>query len=100
MICHIKSCSYSICGVCNNMGDFDCDYKDYRSIGTTEECRIAVKKQEPMKPKEKESTEKTHYCCNNCNFITLTIYADGYRLGNAPKYCERCGQAFDWSDVD
>ncbi len=50
MICHIKSCSYSICGVCNNMGDFDCDYKDYRLIGTVEECRTAVERMEKKKP--------------------------------------------------
>ncbi len=44
MICHIKSCSYSICGVCNNMNEFDCEYKDYRAIGTIKECGIAVEK--------------------------------------------------------
>lgn len=42
MICHIRSCSYSICGVCNNMNDFDCEYKDYRAIGTIDECQEAM----------------------------------------------------------
>lgn len=100
MICHMKSCSYSICGVCINMNEFDCEYKDYRAIGTIKECGIAVEKQIPKKPKEQGTDEKTHYKCPECGWIPLTIYSDGYHLGNKPKYCERCGQAIDWNEVD
>ena len=100
MICHIKSCSYSICGVCNNMNEFDCEYKDYRAIGTIKECGIAVEKQIPKKPKEQGTDEKTHYKCPECGWIPLTIYSDGCHLGNKPKYCEHCGQAIDWNEVD
>ena len=59
----------------------------------------ALEKQVPKKPEEQETTEKTHYKCK-CGYIMLTIWADGYHLGNKPKYCERCGQAIDWEDVD
>lgn len=100
MICHIKSCSYSICGVCNNMNDFNCDYKNYRAIGTVEECTKAVEKQESKKPTEQGTTEKMRYKCPDCGFIMMTIYVNGYRLGNMPKHCERCGQAIDWTDVN
>lgn len=58
----------------------------------------ALEKQIPKKPGEKESTEKTRYLCPNCEYNPITIYADGYRLGNKPKYCEKCGQAIDWSE--
>ena len=58
----------------------------------------ALEKQIPKKPGEKESTEKTRYLCPNCEYNPITIYADGYRIGNQPKYCEKCGQALDWSE--
>ena len=51
------------------------------------------------KPIENSCTEKTHYKCK-CGYIFLTKYSDGYRLGNKPNYCERCGQAIDWSEVN
>lgn len=60
----------------------------------------ALEKQVPKKPKEQGTGEKTHYKCPECGWIPLTIYSDGYHLGNKPKYCERCGQAIDWSEED
>lgn len=60
----------------------------------------ALEKQIPKKPKEQGTDEKTHYKCPECGWIPLTIYSDGYHLGNKPKYCERCGQAIDWNEVD
>lgn len=73
--------------------------QEYEKLGTLEEVSEAVKKQILKKPDEKSSTEKTHYKCPVCGNIMLTVYADGYRLGNEPKYCEDCGQAIDWSNV-
>lgn len=52
-----------------------------------------------MKPIEDSCEEKTHYKCK-CGYIFLTKYSDGYRLGNKPNYCERCGQAIDWSEIN
>lgn len=75
------------------------DETAYGGKCTPEVRKIAiesVKKQIANQPIEKKSTEKIHYCCSNCGFIALTIYANGYRLGNQPKYCEKCGQAFEW----
>ena len=45
---------------------------------------IALEKQIPKKPKEREGT--TYFCCPVC---------EGSRLNN---YCADCGQALDWGD--
>ena len=37
-----------------------------------------------------------NYHCPNCNSI-IVIDNRNYKL---PKYCDECGQAFDWSDED
>ena len=93
MICHIKTCSYSICSVCNNMNDFDCEYKDYRAIGTTEECRIAVEKQTPKKPQliTRAGGSIKFYPCPTCS--TSEKYEPVYPK---QKYCQNCGQKLDW----
>ena len=75
------------------------DVQRYREIGTVEECRVAVEKRKPKKPSESRCSEKTHYRCPNCGYIPLTVYANGYRLGNKPDFCEKCGKAIDWSDI-
>ena len=92
MICHIKSCSYSICGVCHNMGDFDCEYKDYRAIGTVKECRQAVEKQVPKKPNlEGDGYDNEGHMifdtwlCPNCE-THYEVDCDDY------DFCPRCGQ--------
>lgn len=88
MICNIKSCSYSICGVCNNINDFDCEYKDYRAIGSTEDCRKAVENQTPQKPIVCRNMMTKHISaiCPICN----------YDVTNIPKYCPNCGKKLDW----
>ena len=53
------------------------------------------------KPIEDSCEEKIHYKCK-CGYIYiiyLTKYSDGHQIGNKPNYCERCGQAIDWSQV-
>lgn len=96
MICNIKSCSYSICGICNNMNDFDCEYKNYRAIGTIEECSIAVEKQIPKEPiydGDGYAPDGTFvwddWLCPNCDSRYEVDY-DDY------DYCPNCGQRIDW----
>lgn len=60
---------------------------------------LALEKQMEKKPIENSCTEKTHYKCK-CGYTFLTKYSDGYRIGNKPNYCERCGQAMDWGNID
>lgn len=72
--------------------------QQYRTIGTIEECREAREKRGLKAPLLNGCEEKTHYKCQ-CGYIFLTIYANGHRVGNTPEFCERCGQAIDWSDL-
>lgn len=63
------------------------DWRQYRKIGTLEECRTARKKQIPMKPDFTE--DKEFALCPCCN---------GKGLLDKQKYCDNCGQMIDWSD--
>lgn len=62
--------------------------------GTVEECRTAVEKMKPKKPKKK----REYYYCPACDgAVTIEMEhgcEDDYRLG----HCEYCGQAIDWSE--
>lgn len=51
------------------------------------------------KPIKDSCEEHTHYKCK-CGHIFCTKYSDGYRIGNTPNYCERCGRAIDWSEEE
>ena len=62
------------------------EIKVYRAIGTVEECRTAVDRMKPKKPRW-----HGHHFCPHCNNI---VYV------NAGKdiYCPKCGQKLDWSE--
>lgn len=67
------------------------DWRQYRKVGTLEECRAAMEKQTAKKPKKTESEGYRYtdtYRCPNCggNFSGTGI-AD---------YCYHCGQKLDW----
>jgi predicted amidophosphoribosyltransferase len=75
------------------MNDFDCEYKDYRAIGTVEEFREAVEKQESKKPKEilrhRGGFKMQH--CSNCD----TDYQVDRRYTITDDYCPVCGKLLD-----
>ena len=63
----------------------------YRKIGTVEECREAVEKQKPKKPRILSSRGEKggKYCvCPRCNGVT----------GKYISYCRSCGQAIQWNE--
>ena len=71
------------------------EIKQYRTIGTPEECRAAVEKQKAKKPQKTESEGYRYtdtYRCPNCggNF-------SGTGIAN---YCYHCGQKLDWGDEE
>ncbi len=67
------------------------EIRQYRAIGTVEECREAMEKRSGKKPvKDKYN----HDCCPNCGWI---VYKDEYG-GRYLPYCENCGQAIDWPE--
>lgn len=57
------------------------DWRQYRKIGTLEECRTAIEKQISKKPDFTE--DKEFALCPCCN---------GNGLADKQKYCDNCGQ--------
>ena len=77
------------------------ELKQYRAIGTPEECRAAVEKQKTKKPKEYEDK---FYGCPTCGNILLHKW-EKYPTKlmdkkNGLPYCFGCGQKLDWSDKE
>ena len=77
------------------------EIKQYRTIGTPEECRAAVEKQKAKKPIMKqyfEDLEDEYLCCPTCGeILTDRIPADNKTFY---FHCMNCGQKFDWSDEE
>lgn len=65
------------------------ELKQYRTIGTPEECREAVEKQTARKVTTNHSWTHYHFFCPVCNMEV-----------NDMKYCPNCGQKLDWSDEE
>jgi hypothetical protein len=72
------------------------ELKQYRTIGTVEECRAAMERQNPIAAiAEKEDTGTTKYTCPACGRYM------GWSTGTLPaRYCWKCGQKLDWSDEE
>lgn len=70
------------------------ELEKYRAIGTVEEYRAAVERQNPIAAiTEKEDTGTTKYICPTCGMYM------GWSTGTFPaRYCWKCGQKLDWSD--
>lgn len=72
------------------------EVKQYRAIGTPEECRAAVERQNPRAAiTEKEDTGTTKYTYPTCGRYM------GWSTGTLPaRYCWKCGQKLDWGDEE
>lgn len=81
------------------------EVRQYREIGTVEECREAVEKQIPKKPvcKPKPYNESVgfndEWFCPSCGAYIGYFY-EGMDEPEQMEYCNECGQhiARDWSD--
>lgn len=89
------------------------EIQQYRAIGTVEECRAAVEKQNPQKPEIVrfgiEQEEAVAYCqtcghpfgetkpalCQNIRYIVFEVKVNGKKSA-----CPECGQAIDWRDIE
>ena len=81
----------------------DCEeLEQYRAIGTVEECREAVEKQKPKKPKD--SLKINPVIDGNGAYVDadMTVYLlcpnCGEMIGideSCDKFCRECGQAID-----
>ena len=76
------------------------EIKQYRAIGTPDECRAAVEKQKAKKPTlidykkymdvvENAKFLRGAYWCPNCNHVV-----------KSGDFCNDCGQKLDWSDEE
>ena len=93
--------STSICHNCDHKDDYieelEAEVKEYRAIGTVEECRAAVENQTAKKPDyEGDGYADGHlvydtWICPCCGKHYEVDY-DNY------NYCPDCGQKLDWSD--
>ena len=77
------------------------EIKQYRTIGTPEECLAAVEKQNAKKPKEYEDK---FYGCPVCGNVLLHKW-EKYptklmNKKNGLPYCLGCGQKLDWGDEE
>ncbi|HIS32235.1 MAG TPA: hypothetical protein IAB44_11935 [Candidatus Limivivens intestinipullorum] len=71
---------------------------EYEEIGTAEECRAAVEKQKPKKPRLNYKPKffgKATYTCPKCGNICLEKFANERQNNN---YCWDCGQALNWNE--
>ena len=62
------------------------ELKQYRAIGTPEECRAAVEKQKPFKPETVGLTIGIGRCKCGAEF-----------LDSKTNYCGNCGQKLNWN---
>nr|DAO09651.1 MAG TPA: ribosome, girodazole, girolline, antibiotic complex, 50S [Caudoviricetes sp.] len=71
-------------------------WEEYKAIGTPEECRAAMERQNPRAAiTEKEDTGTTKYTCPACGRYM------GWSTGTFPaRYCWKCGQKLDWEDKE
>ena len=76
------------------------ELRKYREIGTVEECREAVEKQKPKKPRLNYKPKffgKETYTCPRCGNCRLEEFANERQNNN---YCWGCGQAISWEESE
>lgn len=72
------------------------EVQQYRAIGTPEECRAAMERQNPIAAiAEKEDTGTTKYTCSACG-----MYMGGSTGTFPARYCWKCGHKLDWGDEE
>ena len=69
------------------------EIKQYRAIGTPDECRAAVEKQKERKPIKYDKMALWDYACPKCG---EPLIKTNYEY----KYCDMCGQKLDWGDEE
>lgn len=75
------------------------EIRRYRSIGTVEECHVAVAKQKGKKPTPIDY-ERYIGVVNNAKCLRGAYWCPNCKHAiRSGDYCNDCGQAIDWSDT-
>ena len=78
------------------------EVQQYRAIGTVEECRAAMGKQIPKKPRKTDSyrgiLKRVYaYVCPACGNVCLEKYMNERQ---STMFCWNCGQKLDWRNEE
>lgn len=74
------------------------DWRQYRKIGTLEECRTAREKQIPKNPTPIDY-EKYIDVIDNARFLRGAYWCPNCKcVVKSGSFCSDCGQKLDWSD--
>lgn len=77
------------------------EVKQYRAIGTVEECRAAVEKQTAKKVISFDYNNGTvNYGCPVCKRKIISKIDGKWCGGTFNEYCDRCGQKLDWRNEE
>lgn len=77
------------------------ELKQYRAIGTPEECRAAVEKQTAKKVISFDYNNGTvNYGCPVCKRKIISKIDGKWCGGTFNEYCDRCGQKLDWRNEE
>ena len=68
------------------------ELRQYRAIGTVEECQEAVEKQKPKKPLGGVDIAGNEYMI--CSYCSAIVEDGGWRA----DYCPECGQKIRWEE--
>ena len=72
------------------------ELKQYRAIGTQDECLAAVEKQKAKKPIIEY--EQTHDCVTEIEWKCPVCGANYVELAPCGEWCRYCGTKLDWSE--
>lgn len=64
------------------------ELKQYRKVGTVEECQVAREKQTAMKMRLGDDNGRPRHCCNSCGCFVLPT----------ATHCSKCGQKLNWEE--
>ena len=70
------------------------ELKQYRAIGSVEECQVAMEKQTEKKVENSREHIPFEWYCPTCGNI---LCDDGWK-DTEIAFCEECGQAIDWNE--
>ena len=74
------------------------EVRQYREIGTVEECREAAENQKAKNPSVHKQQYSDAYNCSKCGWTFIHKNETGWFCGQHYKFCPNCGQAIRWNE--